>query len=124
MTVQFVEIAGQKMAMLPAADLERLLEIVEDRADIQAAERAEKRRLDGDEYIPFDLVHSIMDGENALRAWRKYRGMTIDALSEATGVRPSMVSMIENGKAQGKPAHWRALSAALNVDIEDILPES
>ncbi len=122
MTVQFVDIAGQKIAMLPAADYERLLEIAEERADIVAAERAEKRRTDGEEYIPFSLVKSIIDGENALRAWRKHRGLTLARLAKAVGARQAMLSDIENGKAQGKPALWRALARELDADVDDILP--
>jgi len=122
MTAQIVEIAGQKIAMLPIADYERLLEIAEDQADIAAAERAEKRRLEGEEYVPFELVNSIIDGENALRAWRKYRGLTQERLATMTNVRLSTISEIENGKAQGKPMLWRALAEALNVTVDDILP--
>jgi DNA-binding XRE family transcriptional regulator len=124
MTAQIVEISGQKMAVLPMADYERLIEIAEEQADISAAIAAEKRRQDGEELIPSELVYAIMDGENPLRAWRKYRGLTIDTLAATAGIRQSMLSMLENGKAQGKPAHWRALAEALNVTIEDIFPEN
>jgi DNA-binding XRE family transcriptional regulator len=124
MTAQIVEISGQKMALLPMADYERLIEIAEDQADISAAIAAQKRLQDGEELIPSELVYAIMDGENPLRAWRKYRGLTIEALAAMTTIRQSMLSMLENGKAQGKPAHWRALAEALNVAIEDIIPES
>ena len=122
MTVQIVEIAGQKMAVLPFSDYERLLELAEDQADIAAAERAEQRRLAGEEYVPFELVNAIVDGENALRVWRKYRGLTQGQLADAAKVRKSTLSEIENGKAQGKPALWRALADALNVTVDDILP--
>lgn len=124
MSVQILEIAGQKMAMLPVADYERLVEIAEDQADLKAAMAAEKRRLEGEEYIPAELVYSIMDGENALRAWRKYRGMSLDELAAAANTSKSLLSLIENSKAQGKPLLWRDLAMALNVSIEDILPES
>jgi ribosome-binding protein aMBF1 (putative translation factor) len=124
MTAQIVEISGQKMALLPMADYERLIEIAEDQADISGAIAAQKRLQDGEELIPSELVYAIMDGENPLRAWRKYRGLTIEALAAMTTIRQSMLSMLENGKAQGKPAHWRALAEALNVAIEDIIPES
>ena len=124
MTAQIVEIAGQKMAMLPMGDYERLLECAENRADVVAAERAEKRRLNGEEYVPFCLVESIMKGENALRAWRKYRGMTLADLAAKADARFATLSEIENGKAQGKPALWRALACALNVSVDDILPEN
>ena len=110
------------MAVLPVADYRRLLEAAEDQEDVQAAVVAEQRRLAGEEYVPSELAYKIMDGENALKVWRKYREMTIDELAAASGTRQSLISLIENGKAQGKPAHWRALAEALNVSIEDILP--
>ena len=123
MTAQIVEIAGQKIAMLSFEDYNRLLELAEDQADIAAAERAEQRRRSGEEeYVPFELVRSIIDGENALRAWRKYRGLTQEQLADMTKVRKATVSEIENGKAQGKPAIWRAFAEALNVTVDDILP--
>lgn len=123
MTAQFLDIAGVKMAVIPVVDYERLLELAEEQSDIDAAIRADERRKAGEEYVPADIVYRIMDGENALKVWRKYRGMTIDALAAASDVRASMISMLENGKAQGKPGHWRALATALNTNIEDILPE-
>jgi DNA-binding XRE family transcriptional regulator len=122
MTAQIVEIAGQRMAVLPIADYERLLEMAEEQADIAAAERAEQRRREGEEYVPFELVNAIINGENALRVWRKYRELTQDQLADLAQVRKSRISEIENGKAQGKPALWRALADALKVSVDDILP--
>lgn len=122
MTVQFVEIGGQKIAMLPASDYERLVKLAEDRADILAAERAEQRRLDGEEYVPFELVNAIIDGQCALVVWRKYRGLSQQKLADQTGIRKSTISEIENSKAQGKPSHWKALAKALDVSVDDIFP--
>lgn len=122
MTVQIVEIAGQKMAMLPIDDYQKLLDIAEDRADVMAALAAEQRRAGGEEYLPAELVDRIMNGESALRVWRQYRGMTAKALADRAGARMATISEIENGKAQGKPVLWRALAEALNVSIDDILP--
>lgn len=124
MSIQFLEISGQKMAMLPVADYERLIDIAEEQFDIKAAISAEKRRLEGEEIVSSELVYAIMDGENPLRAWRKYRGMTQDELARAAGTSKSLLSLIENGKAQGKLQLWRSMAQVLNVDIEDILPES
>ena len=122
MTVQILEISGEKMAMLPIADYERLLEIAEDQADIHAAIASEKRRLEGEEYVPAELVYRIMDGEHPLRAWRKYRGMTLAQLAKAAGTQDSVISRIENSKLQGSISLSRALADVLNVAIEDILP--
>ncbi|RVT41825.1 XRE family transcriptional regulator [Sphingobium algorifonticola] len=122
MTVQIVEVSGQKLAMLPIEDYQRLVDIAEDKHDVIAAEMAEQRRTAGEEYLPAEVLDRIMNGESALRVWRKHRGMTLEQLAERTGARKSMLSTIENGKAQGKPSLWRALAEVLDVSTDDILP--
>ncbi|MEP7223140.1 MAG: helix-turn-helix transcriptional regulator [Novosphingobium sp.] len=122
MTVQFIEIGGQKMAMLPLDEFHLLRNAGEDQADLRAAALAEMRRVEGEEYLPADLVDKLLGGENALRIWRKYRGFTLDSLSSATGVVKSTLSNIENGKRSGTAATWRSLADALRVTVDDILP--
>jgi DNA-binding XRE family transcriptional regulator len=122
MSVQFIEIDGRRLAVLPEDDYRRLLDAAEEQDDIAAAERAEKRRNEGEEYVPAELVDRLIDGENALRVWREYRGLTLTHLADVAGVNKAMVSQLENGKAYGRPATWRALAGALNVDVDDILP--
>lgn len=122
MTAQIIEIAGKKMAILPEDEYRKLLDAVDEQSDLRVAERAERRRHEGEEYLPAELVDRLMGGENALRVWRNYRGMSAAGLSKASGVEQSRISELENGKAQGKPATWRALAEALNVTVDDILP--
>lgn len=122
MTVQFIEVAGQKMAVLPVDDYRRLLDAVEEQEDIAAAIDAEKRRAAGEEYLPAEMVNRLIDGENALRVWRAYRSLTLTRLAELSGINKATVSQLENGKAFGRPATWRALADALNVTVDDILP--
>jgi len=122
MTAQIIEIAGKKMAILPEDEYRELLDAVDEQSDLRVAERAERRRHEGEEYLPAELVDRLMGGENALRVWRNYRGMSAAGLSKASGVEQSRISELENGKAQGKPATWRALADALNVTVDDILP--
>jgi len=122
MGVQILEIAGRKMAVLPVEDYQRLVEIAEDREDIAAAADAERRRSEGMEYLPGSMVNRILDGENALRVWRDYRGMTIAELAEKSGYGYSMISKIETGTRQGTVALWNAVAAALKVLPEDIMP--
>lgn len=122
MGAQILEIAGRKMAVLPVEDYERLVEIAEDREDVAAAADAERRRKEGAEYLPASMVNRILDGENALRVWREYRGMTISELAENSGYGYSMISKIETGTRQGTVAFWNAVAAALKVLPEDIMP--
>lgn len=122
MSVQFIEINGRKMAVLPVDDYERLMEAVEDQDDIAAAERAERRRTAGEEYVPSEMVDRLVDGENALRVWRQYRQLSIARLAEVSGINKATISQLENEKAFGRPATWRSLADALRVTVDDILP--
>lgn len=122
MTMQIIEVEGKKLAVLPMEEYRELLEAVEDQADIAAAVRAEKRREDGEEYLPSAMVNRLIDGENALRVWREYRQVSLTHLATISGVNKAMVSQLENDKAYGRPATWRALAEALKVTVDDILP--
>ena len=122
MTMQMIEVNGEELAILPMADYRNLLEMAEEQDDIRAAITAEKRREAGEEYVPSAMVNRIVDGENALRVWREYRQISLTKLSDLTGVNKSTVSQLENGKAFGRPATWRALADALDVTVDDILP--
>jgi DNA-binding XRE family transcriptional regulator len=124
MSVQFIEIDGRKMAVLPVEDYERLMDAVDDEADVAAAERAEKRRSAGEEYVPMDMVERLVEGENALRVWREHRQLSIGVLANVSGINKSTISLLENDKAYGRPATWRALADALRVTVDDILPIS
>ena len=122
MGVQILEIGGRRMAVVPMEDYQRLVEIAEDREDVAAAADAERRRKEGMEYLPASMVNRILDGENALRVWREFRGMTIAELAEKSSYGYSMISKIETGARQGTVALWNALSRALKVLPEDIMP--
>jgi len=123
MTVQIVEIAGQKIAMIPVADYERLLDLAEDRADTLAAVAAEERRRAGEEYLPAEIVDRLLAGENPVRVWRKHRNMTLAELSGAAAITTGFLSDIERGKRRGSPALFRKLAEALRVSADDILPQ-
>src|SRR3546814_1789764 len=78
MTVQIIEVAGNRMAVLPEDEYRRLLDVVEDREDRAAASQAEERRKAGEEYIPASVVDKLMAGERPLKVWRRFRGLTKD----------------------------------------------
>lgn len=123
MGAQIVEIAGQKMAMLPIADYERLLDLAEDKFDFHAAAVAEKRRGEGEEYVPASIVDRIIAGENAMRVWRQYRGLTLQQLGDMVGVGQTHLSQMETGSRRGAPRLWRKIAGALQVSTDDILPD-
>ena len=122
MTAQFVEIAGAQMVLLSRADFDRLNEAAEHYSDIVAAVEAQKRKEEGEEYVPAEVVRQLLDGENPLKVWRKHRGMTLEALAEAVGRQGSFISKLEKGKAEGGIKLWKDIAVALRVDLDDLIP--
>lgn len=122
MTVQFIEIAGQKLAILPEAEYRTLADTADERADVEAAERAEARRLAGEEYVPAALVERLVNGEASLLVWREYRGLSQQALGDLVGLSKMTISSVERGQRGTNAKNWRALADALSVDVDDIMP--
>jgi DNA-binding XRE family transcriptional regulator len=124
MTVQIVEIAGQKIAMLPMEDYQRLVDIAEDKADIQAAMAAEQRAAAGEGYVSAEVVDHMLAGDSPLRAWRKYRGMTLQYLGELAGISAAYLSDLERGNNEGSVGTWIKLARALDLSLDDITLET
>ena len=58
---------------------------LEDTEDCAAIDRAVGEHEAG-ETVSGEVVHAILEGTPLLRAWRRHRGLTLDALAERTGV--------------------------------------
>jgi DNA-binding XRE family transcriptional regulator len=123
MTVQIIEIAGNRMAVLPEDEYRQLLDVVEDREDRDMAIEAERRRSSGEEYVPASVVDSLLAGKSPLKVWRQYRGLTQTELASRIGMSKMTVSTMEKGSRPGSLKVWRALSEALDVSLDDLLPE-
>jgi DNA-binding XRE family transcriptional regulator len=122
MSVQFIETDdGKRLAVLPEADYRALIEAKEESNDLAAVREFDARLARGEEeLIPAEYVNRMLDGENKIRVWREYRGLTVKALAEAAGVTPAYLSQIETGAREGTLATLKKLSAALRVIIDDI----
>lgn len=122
MSAQFIEIAGQPMAVLKKADYDQLVELAEEQFDIDAAVAAEKRLQKGEECVPDTMVKTILAGEAPLRAWRKHRGLTLEQLATLSGVSKSSISNTEHKRKGLSMDAWRSVADALGVLVDDILP--
>lgn len=122
MDVQIIEISGQKLAVVPLADFERLTSENEDRHDERAADAAEHRRHRGEEYLPLEFVDRLLAGESALATWCNHRGITLIDLAERAGIALATVQDMEQGRIDGSPAVWRNLAGILGVAVDDIFP--
>lgn len=122
MSVQFITTEeGRRLVVIPEAEYLALVEALEDREDAAALNQVMSRIERGEEeVIPAEFVDRIIDGENKIRVWREYRGLSIKALAEAAGITPAYLSQIETG-VQGKTvATYQKLAVALRLTIDDI----
>ena len=114
---------GERMAVLPIADYERLREAAETLADIAAAEDVLRKLETGEEeLIPAEFGDRIIDGESPVRVWREYRGLKARELAEAAGISQSYLSQIESGEREGTFDTMRRIAEALRVTLDDLAP--
>lgn len=113
---------GGKLVVLPLAEYEKLRAAARAVTDVAAYDAAKRRLKAGeDELVPAEVANRLLDGENPVRVWRTYRGMTLAELSKAAGISQPYLSQIENGSRDGTVSTMCALAEALGVDLDDII---
>jgi DNA-binding XRE family transcriptional regulator len=122
--IQLILKEGQpEYAVLPYDLYLQLVEDAEMYQDIRDYDEALARIASGEEeLIPSAVTYALLDGENPVKVWREYRGMTQQALAESAGISTSYLSQIETGKREGKTAVLQAIAHALNLTLDDIVP--
>lgn len=123
MTVQFITTDdGRRLAVLPEAEYLALLEAKEDREDIAAVREFDTKLARGEEeLIPARYVDRMIAGESKVRVWREYRGLTVKALAQASGLAPAYVSQIETGRREGTVETYKKIAQALGLGIDDLV---
>ena len=113
---------GDRMAVIPVEEYERLLEATEETTDVRAYDEAKRRLASGqDELLPATMVKRIIGGENALRVWREHRGLTLKELADRAQVSAPFVSQIEKGQREGSVETMRKLADTLKISVDDLI---
>jgi len=103
---------------VPQKDFEALTERLEDALDRQALDEAVRK---AEEYFPAKVARRMVEGESPLKAFRTYRGLTQQALADATGVSKTTICELETGRKQGSVKTLARIAKALGVDIDDLI---
>lgn len=122
-SVQVIERDGKpEWAVLPYDVYLQLAEEAEMLQDIRdydtvkvAIERGEE------ELIPSEVTFALLGGENPIKVWREYRGMTQQQLAEAVGISKPYLSQIETQKRTGRTKVLQAIAKALKITLDDIV---
>lgn len=121
MHIETITYEGRKLAVLPVKKLKQLLDDAEMLSDINAYDLAKARiELEKDEVVPFELVERRVGGENAVKLWREYRDLTQEKLAAISGVSRAMIAAIEAGTKKGSISTLKKISAALEVNLEQL----
>jgi len=108
-------------AVVPIDDYRKLLADAEMLVDLIAYDAAKRALAEGsEELIPATVVYRLLDGDNPLRVWREFRGLSSAQLATACGVSAAAISQLETGKRQPSVALLKKLAAALSVDLEQL----
>lgn len=77
-------------------------------------------QTDTSERFPLDLIEKIASGENAVKAFREYRGLSQAAFAKRLGVSRQYVSQIEADERTGTAKLLKKMAVILAVDLDDI----
>jgi len=59
-----------------------------------------------------------LDGGNAIKVWREYRGLSQQALSKKAEISIPYLSQLETGRRKGSMAVLKKIADGLNISIE------
>jgi DNA-binding XRE family transcriptional regulator len=121
MRIEKITRNGRDFAILPMDLLKRLIDDAEMLADVKAYDAIKARIARGEEeLLPLELTERRLAGENSVKIWREYRGLTQEDLAKASKVSRSMIAAIETKHKQGGIATLKKLAGALKVDLDDL----
>ncbi len=107
--IAFVVLEPEEYARLRAA--------AEDNEDAYVAREA---LADPGVLLPHEFMRRLVAGENPVKVWREFRGLTQTQLAERAGFGQSDVSRIEGGH-NARFSTMGAIAAALDISLDELV---
>lgn len=112
---------GDRLAIVPLAEYERLQKAAEMLEDVSAYDAVKRKLAIGEEeLVPQEVANRLIDGENPIRVWRDYRGLSGRALADATGISAAYLFQLEGGRRDGSFDTMRRIAEVLKVTLDDL----
>jgi len=122
MNVRFQKTATGEVAILSRKDYEALVakaaEADENTGTARIVARARKEVAAGALLFPKEIADRLAKGENPVRVFREWRGMTQQKLALESGITQSYLSDIETGRRGGTMLRLRGISNALKIPLD------
>ena len=74
-----------------------------------------------DELVPSEVIYAILDGENPIKIWREYRGLSKPDMAERVGISVPYLSQLETNKRKGSLNVLMAIAKVLRVSLDHIV---
>ena len=110
-----------EMITIERSRYEDLLKAEEALEDIQDMKIVQDFLANPTEGVPDQFFSRILDGENCVRVYREWRGLTIAELARRAGLHRVQVHDIESGKRRGSVDTLKKIADALNLPLDDIV---
>ena len=123
MNVQIIEKNGKpEWAVLPYDEYQRLVAEAEMLQDVRDYDEVKLALANGtEELIPSEVTYALLDGENPIRVWREYRGLTQQQVAKEAGISKPYLSQLESGQRKGTTEVLQAVAKVLNVSLDDLV---
>lgn len=119
MTVRFEKTPKGEVAILPREEYEALLELVNEAEEDEGTARVIDRVMAANEpTFPLEVANRVADGENPVRVFREWRGLTQVELASRAGLSQGHISDIESGRRTGTVAVLRQIADIVRVPLD------
>ena len=95
--------------------------LVERNRDLE--ERLAALEADGSVLIPHEVAQAIINGKRPILAFRNHLGLTLQQLSDRTGLTVSYLSDIERGRKPGSTAALARIARAFDTTIDVLVSD-
>ncbi len=75
-----------------------------------------------EETWPYELVQKLVAGDNPLRVFRQYRGLSQKSLAEKAGCTTNYISQLESGRRFMSASMAILMAGLLDVDVDELVP--
>jgi len=118
--IQFIENKGKpEWAVLPYEEYLRLRELDEISREVH---RFKKALAQGqEELIPQEYADRLIEGENPVRVWRTYRGITQADLAKKVSISVPYLSQIEHEERTASTGVLKKIAKILAVTLDDLV---
>jgi DNA-binding XRE family transcriptional regulator len=118
MSVSYVKTPrGEELAILPRSEFEEIVAAAAHNKAVAAYRSGRDPGLSGAD------MRALLAASSPLAFWRRKRSITQSALAQSTGLAQNYLSDLETGKRTGSATQWRKIARALDLPVDELIPE-